>query len=86
MLWFRHASGDPLAVCAVATAQPQAGGDAAAAKAQKREAEKQRRAGKGNLVGHGGPIKALAADAAACVSLRSFDFAPHFFACDFAGD
>lgn len=56
-------------------AQAQTAPDAAA-KAERREAEKKRRAGKGNLVGHGGPIKALAADAAAGrVVTGSFDYA-----------
>src|SRR2546421_1498354 len=45
-------------------------------KRDKRAAEKQRRASPGNLVGHGGPIKALAVDAATGRALTgSFDYA-----------
>jgi len=48
----------------------------AAAKADRRAADKQRRASPGNLVGHGGPIKALAVDAATGRALTgSFDYA-----------
>jgi len=56
-------------------AQPPTAPDAAA-KADRRAAEKQRRAGKGNLVGHGGPVKAIAVDGASGrVLTGSFDYA-----------
>lgn len=49
---------------------------AAAAKADKRAAEKQRRSRLGNLVGHGGPVKAVAVDVASGRALTgSFDYA-----------
>lgn len=57
-------------------AQQPSGSRGIAAKAEKREAEKQRRARPGNLVGHGGPIKALAVDPATSRALSgSFDYA-----------
>ena len=48
----------------------------APSKSDRRAAEKQRRARPGNLIGHGGPIKALAVDAATGRALTgSFDYA-----------
>ena len=45
-------------------------------KADRRAEEKQRRARPGNLVGHGGPVKALAVDSASGRALTgSFDYA-----------
>jgi cytochrome c len=53
-------------------AQP---GDAAVSKSDRRAAERERRAKAGNLVGHGGPIKALAVDPATGRALSgSFDY------------
>jgi cytochrome c len=50
--------------------------DGSTAKADKRAAEKQRRARPGNLVGHGGPIKAVAVDMESGRALTgSFDYA-----------
>ena len=50
--------------------------DGSASKSDRRAADKQRRASPGNLVGHGGPIKALAVDAATGRALTgSFDYA-----------
>ena len=49
---------------------------AAPSKSDRRTVEKKRRAAPGNLVGHGGPIKALAVDAAKARALTgSFDYA-----------
>ncbi len=57
----------------------------ATAKADRRAADKQRRAGKGNLVGHGGPVKAIAVDGASRRALTgSFDYA--MMAWDVAAD
>jgi cytochrome c len=51
-------------------------GDPKAAKADQRAAEKQRRGRPGNLIGHGGPIKAIAVDdASGRVLTGSFDYA-----------
>ena len=71
------------ASCAVHSAQTAAppserpsAPEAAPAKSDRRAAEKQRRARPGNLIGHGGPIKALAVDAATGRALTgSFDYA-----------
>ena len=64
-----------LAPAAALAAQPPGDG-CRALKADRRAAEKQRRASPGNLVGHGGPIKALAVDAATGRALTgSFDYA-----------
>jgi cytochrome c len=63
-----------MAIPAVVRSQPPAAD--ALAKAERRAAEKQRRAGKGNLIGHGGPVKAVAVDAASGRALTgSFDYA-----------
>ncbi len=51
------------------------GGEAGAAKAERRAAERERRRRPGNLVGHGGPVKAVAVDAAGGRALTgSFDY------------
>ena len=63
-----------MAIPAVVRSQPPAAD--ALAKAERRAAEKQRRAGKGNLIGHGGPVKAVAVDATSGRALTgSFDYA-----------
>jgi cytochrome c len=55
---------------------PPPSNDTAVSKADRRAAERQRRAKLGNLVGHGGPIKALTVDAATGRALTgSFDYA-----------
>jgi cytochrome c len=72
-----------LAVCSYAPAWAQdatppgrATAEGAPSKADRREAEKQRRSRPGNLIGHGGPIKAVAIDGAdGRVLTGSFDYA-----------
>ena len=60
---------------ALPSEQPSAA-EAAPAKSDRRAAEQQRRARPGNLIGHGGPIKALAVDAGTGRALTgSFDYA-----------
>src|SRR5438552_5164075 len=61
----------------VAVAQaPEIPKDVTTPQLDKRAAEKQRRARPGNLIGHGGPIKALAVDAGTGRALTgSFDYA-----------